>query len=215
MLLPHGHDGQGPEHSSGRIERFLQLCADENMIVANLTTPSQYFHALRRQLKMKFKTPLVVFTPKSMLRHPEAVCSVSDFSNRNFENILDDVSVNKNLVEKVLICTGKLYYELLEKLKESGKTNIAILRLEQIYPFDTDLMTKFLNGYPNAKRIVWVQEEPKNQGAWSFVCPLLQDIVGIDKLSYTGRIASASTATGSAKIHQKEQSSILETAINE
>jgi 2-oxoglutarate dehydrogenase E1 component len=215
MLLPHGHDGQGAEHSSGRIERFLQLCADENMIIANLTTPSQYFHALRRQLKMKFQTPLIIFTPKSMLRHQEAVSKVSDFTDKTFENIIDDSYANKTSVEKVLICSGKLYYELLEKLKESGKTNIAIIRLEQIYPFDSDLMEKYLKTYSNAKRFVWVQEEPKNQGAWSFVRPLLQDIVGYDKLSYTGRIESASTATGSSKIHQKEQNILLESAINE
>lgn len=215
MLLPHGHDGQGPEHSSGRIERYLQLCADENMIVANFTTPSQYFHALRRQLKMNFQTPMIVFTPKSMLRHPEAVSAVSDFTDSSFNTIIDDATTNKSNIEKVLICSGKIYYELLSKLRESGKTNIAILRLEQIYPFDNELMIQILNSYSNTKRVSWVQEEPKNQGAWSFVCPLLQDIIGFEKLSYIGRNASASTATGSAKIHAKEQNQILETAINE
>lgn len=214
MLLPHGHDGQGPEHSSGRIERYLQLCADENMIVGNFTTPAQYFHALRRQLKMSFKTPLIIFTPKSMLRHPEAVSSISDFTNYDFQNIIDDSTQNKSGINKVLICTGKIYYELLNKEREANRDDIAILRLEQIYPFDSELMSKLLNQYSNCKNFTWVQEEPMNQGAWSFVSTLIDELIPNSRLNYVGRKALASTATGSAKIHEKEQNHILETAIN-
>ncbi len=214
LLLPHSYDGQGPEHSSGRIERFLQLCADENMIVGNFTTPAQYFHALRRQVKMKFKTPLIIFTPKSMLRHPEAVSSVKDFTENNFQNVIDDGVIDKSKVTKVLICSGKIYYELNHKRREENREDIAIIRLEQIHPFDSDLMSKYLNQYINCKNVNWVQEEPQNQGAWSFVSNLINDILPNTKLKYIGRNASASTATGSSKVHEKEQRQIIENAIN-
>lgn len=214
MLLPHGHDGQGPEHSSARVERFLQLCADENMIVGNFTTPANYFHALRRQAKLKFKTPMILMTPKSMLRHSKAVSSVDDIVNGKFHHIIDDDTNDKSAIKRVVICSGKLYYYLLEEKIKSEKNDIAILRLEQIYPLHTELLKKLVAQYSNANEIIWAQEEPKNQGVWSFVCNDLYEIFRDKNVYYSGRIASASTATGSAKIHDKEQKRLINDTIN-
>jgi 2-oxoglutarate dehydrogenase E1 component len=214
MLLPHGHDGQGPEHSSARVERFLQLCADENMIVGNFTTPANYFHALRRQAKMEHKTPMVLMTPKSMLRHSKAVSSVSELTDGKFQHLIDDKTENKSIVKRVVLCSGKIYYDLLEEKIKSNKDDVAIVRVEQIYPLHTQLLAHILNAYSNATEIVWSQEEPKNQGVWSFICGDLIELSNNRKVIYSGRIASASTATGSAKIHEKEQKRVIEQTIN-
>lgn len=214
MLLPHGHDGQGPEHSSARVERFLQLCADENMIVGNFTTPANYFHALRRQAKLKFKTPMILMTPKSMLRHTKAVSSVNDLVNGKFQHIIDDETQDKLSVKRVILCTGKIYYDLLEEKLKNDRKDIAILRLEQIYPLHKELLKQLVGAYKNSEEIVWAQEEPKNQGVWTFICNDLFDMFHSKKVLYSGRIASASTATGSAKIHDVEQKRVIEETLS-
>ncbi len=215
VLLPHGYDGQGSEHSSARLERYLQLCADENMIVTNLTTPSNYFHALRRQLFMTHKLPLIVMTPKSMLRHPLAVSQLQDFYLGEFKHIIDDEIANKASVEKIILCTGKIYYELHEAVSKKQIENTAIIRIEQIYPLHTSLLEQYLSAYKNAKEIVWVQEEPKNMGAYPHLFPILLEFAEKlgTKLKYVGREASSATATGSNKRHLAEQAKIIEDAL--
>lgn len=214
MLLPHGHDGQGPEHSSARLERYLQLCADENMIVGNFTTPANYFHALRRQMKMEHKTPMILMTPKSMLRHPGAVSSVSDLSLGKFQHIIDDSVADKKSINRVLLTTGKLYYELEAGLKESGRNDVAIVRIEQLYPLHSEMLNEILSQYSNAKNFIWVQEEPKNQGAWNYILSKLLEIMQRQVIHYCGRNEGASTATGSSKIHAHEQNNLIVAAIN-
>ena len=214
MLLPHGHDGQGAEHSSARLERYLQLCADENMIVCNFTTPANYFHALRRQMKFKFETPLIIMTPKSMLRHTEAVSSVSDFTDFNFQHNIDDITIkDKSKVKRVLVCTGKLFYDISSEIEKANRDDVAIIRVEQIYPLYKSQLKSMIGAYFNAKDLIWVQEEPKNQGAWPFICQELIELSTL-KLSYVGRDASAATATGSAKIHAHQQNNVVNTALN-
>lgn len=214
MLLPHGHDGQGPEHSSARLERYLQLCADENMIVCNFTTPSNYFHALRRQMKFKFDTPLIIMTPKSMLRHAGALSSVSDFTDKEFLHNIDDINVkDKSKVKRILVCTGKVYYDLEAEIKKTQRNDIAAVRVEQIYPLHKEELKNIFASYKNAQDIAWVQEEPKNQGAWPFICQELMEITSLN-INYAGRNASASTATGSAKIHAHQQNNLVDTALN-
>lgn len=216
MLLPHSYDGQGPEHSSARLERYLQLCADDNMIVGNFTTPAQYFHALRRHNLMPFKVPMILMTPKSMLRNPEAVSSVDELTHGRFQNIIDDQTIkDRNSVDKIIFSSGKFYYELKERREEKGEEeNVALVRLEQIYPFDEQQMSNILKKYENAEKIIWAQEEPKNMGAWTFVFPRISELIpGDKKLRYVGRVASSSTATGSNKIHNTEQNELLEQAM--
>lgn len=214
MLLPHSYDGQGPEHSSARLERYLQLCADENMIVCNLSTPAQYFHALRRQTLFEYNKPLVIMTPKSMLRHPLAVSSVADLTNDDFNEIIDDNISKRETINRILLCTGKVYYELLEAVQKSENNNIAIIRIEQLYPLHTELLTNILRNYENAQEIVWVQEEPHNMGSWNYLYPLLKNIIlSNQKLLYSGRKQRPATATGSARKHNMEQSDIIASAI--
>ena len=169
LLLPHGYEGQGPEHSSARLERFLQLCAQRNMQVMNVTTLLQYFHALRRQLKRDYRLPLVMMTPKSLLRHPMAVSAIADFSKTRFQEIIDDEQMQKNKVRRVVLCSGKVYYELLQGREDKKVDDVAILRLEQIYPMHRTRLLELLATYPNAKEVFWVQEEPQNMGAWTFI----------------------------------------------
>ncbi|MBX3044214.1 MAG: multifunctional oxoglutarate decarboxylase/oxoglutarate dehydrogenase thiamine pyrophosphate-binding subunit/dihydrolipoyllysine-residue succinyltransferase subunit [Candidatus Kapabacteria bacterium] len=217
LLLPHGYDGQGPEHSSARLERYLQLCAENNMFVCNFTTPANYFHALRRQIIMPAKIPMIVMTPKGMLRHPMAVSAVADFTDGHFRHLIDDEHItDKSKVRRVLLTTGKLYYEILQERIKRNIDDIAIIRIEQIYPFHTELFFDILKSYSNTTEICWVQEEPKNQGAWSFLFGIFHDILGKDfaKLRYIGRKASAATATGISKIHFKEQDKIIDTALS-
>jgi 2-oxoglutarate dehydrogenase E1 component len=213
LLLPHGYEGQGPEHSSARLERFLQLCAENNIQVGNLTTPAQYFHALRRQTARRFRKPLVLMTPKSLLRHPEAVSELSEFTTGRFEEIIDDRdNLKREQVQKVLLCSGKVYYDLVARRRQIQEGATAIVRVEQLYPLHTSLLKEILDSYPAARDIVWVQDEPKNMGAWSFMNEALQEQLGIH-MAYVGRPASATPAVGSSKLHEKEQKALLEAAL--
>ncbi len=208
LLLPHGYEGQGPEHSSARLERFLVLCAENNMYVCNLTTSAQYFHALRRQIVRDFKKPLILMTPKSLLRLPSS--TMDEFTSNGFQEVIDDAGIQRpENVRRVLFCTGKVYYDLVEKRKSLNTEEVAIVRLEQIYPFHAARITELLQKYGQAKEVVWVQEEPKNMGAWFFVQPRLGELLSISQhLKYIGRREAASPATGYGKVHEREQEAI-------
>ncbi|MFI1989613.1 multifunctional oxoglutarate decarboxylase/oxoglutarate dehydrogenase thiamine pyrophosphate-binding subunit/dihydrolipoyllysine-residue succinyltransferase subunit [Actinoplanes sp. NPDC020271] len=218
LLLPHGQEGQGPDHSSGRPERFLQLCAQDNMRVANPTTPANYFHLLRRQALSSKRKPLVVFSPKSLLRHKLAVSSVADFTTGAFQPVLGDAGVNGQAldatsVKRVLFCSGKVYYDLFQARADRGITDTAIIRMEQIYPLPVDELKAVLAQYPNAEDFAWVQEEPANQGAWSFVAlNLLEHLEGV-RLRRISRPAAAAPAVGSAKMHEAEQQALIEASL--
>ena len=208
MMLPHGMEGQGPEHSSARIERFLELCADENMILANCTSPANYFHLLRRQLVREFRKPLVVFTPKSLLRHPKVVSPLKDFTEGVFQEVIDDANVAAKDVKRVLFCSGKVYYDLLEKQEADKRKDIAIVRIEQLFPIPAEQLKAIRKKYNKAKEFVWVQEENENMGAWSYYC---RKLMGTD-IAFTGFVArkeSGSTATGYMKQHVAQQAAIL------
>jgi 2-oxoglutarate dehydrogenase E1 component len=211
LLLPHGYEGQGPEHSSGRLERYLQLCGEDNIQVCNLSTPAQYFHVLRRQIKRSFRKPLVIMTPKSMLRHKLAVSPVEQLTSDRFHEVLDDSVEDPERIRRVLFCSGKLYYDLLEKRAALGNKEVAIIRVEQLYPFPVDPLRDVLLRYRKAKEWAWVQEESLNMGAWSFMEPRLRALAG--SVKYLGRDTSASPATGSRKIHLREQQELVETAM--
>ena len=213
MLLPHGYEGQGPEHSSARLERFLQSCADNNIQVCNLTTPAQLFHVLRRQMKREFKKPLVIMTPKSLLRHKECVSKVADFTEGHFQNMIDDYSVNKNRIKKIILCSGKIYYDLESHKKTRGYEHIAIIRVEQFYPLDRELFSSILKSYPDEAEIIWCQEEPKNMGGWTFILSYILELT--NKMPrYIGRKCSASPAVGSLAIHKYEQSALINEALD-
>lgn len=224
MLLPHGMEGQGPEHSSARLERFLQLSAEDNWSVVNITTPANYFHALRRQLKRNFRKPMVVMSPKSLLRHKRAVSKAVDFTTGSgFHRILwDDAEVAGNLnkgkdIKRVILCSGKVYYDLFDAREQNGRKDIVILRLEQLYPFPGDALAEELKKYPNAE-VVWCQEEPENQGAWNYADRRIEGAMAAAKHKagrprYVGRPAAAAPATGLAKRHAVEQATLLEEAL--
>ncbi len=212
MLLPHGYEGQGPEHSSGRLERFLQLCADNNMQVCNLTTPAQYFHALRRQMHRDYRKPLVIMTPKSLLRHPQAVSTQDDFIKGRFYAILaEPLPKDPSKVERVILCSGKVYYDLLAKREELKAKNALIVRVEQLYPLHTEKIKRIVNGCPNLKRIVWCQEEPKNMGAWSYMAMRLRELFGCN-IHYAGRPESPSPAVGALALHRLQQAELVSQA---
>ena len=211
LLLPHGWEGLGPEHSSARLERFLQLCANDNMQVANLTTPAQYFHMLRRQIKAPYRKPLILMTPKSLLRHPMAVSSIKDLTQGQFSPLLDDPEATA-AARKVIFCSGKIYYQLVTRRQQISAADIAIVRLEQIYPFPEDSLQKIIGRYKKATSWVWVQEEPENMGAWQFIAPRLAALLN-KQLDYVGRNAAASPATGFPKIYKTEQDGIVDRAI--
>jgi 2-oxoglutarate dehydrogenase E1 component len=211
MLLPHGLEGLGPEHSSARPERFLQLCAHDNIQVCNPTLPSQYFHLLRKQVKAKYRKPLVIMSPKSLLRHPLAVSSLKDLEKGSFQQVIDDPE-SPAKVERVILCSGKIYYELFNRRRERGDENIAIIRLEQYYPFPEKSLKDTLSKYKKTKAWFWVQEEPSNMGAWSFVRYRLDELMK-KNFKYIGRNASASPATGFPKLYRKQQEDILSTAV--
>ncbi|MDF2965429.1 MAG: sucA [Rickettsiaceae bacterium] len=221
-LLPHGYEGQGPEHSSARLERFLQLAAEDNIQVVNPTLPASFFHLLRRQMLRNFRKPLIVMTPKSLLRHKLAVSKLEDLgTGTQFKPVIDEVNSNIQpaKVEKVIICSGKVYYELYEKREEKSLLNIAIIRIEQYYPFPEKELVEVLTKYSSAKEVIWTQEEPENMGAWMFIRPLLQDVLAKisykgNSLKYVGRKASASTAVGYLSVHQAEQSEIIKKSLN-
>ena len=218
LLLPHGQEGQGPEHSSGRMERFLTLCAENNMQVVNCSTPAQYFHVLRRQMfggpdRRGMRKPLIIFTPKSMLRHPKAVSTINDLVKGSFREVIGEQNLSgSDRITRLLICSGKIYWELLAAREERGAENIGIIRLEQIYPFPKAELQDVLLRYPLTSEIVFVQEEPRNMGPWRFVHEHLQPILDPSKrvLRYVGRHESASPAPGSLKRHQQEQAEILD-----
>lgn len=220
LLLPHGQEGQGPEHSSARLERFLQLCSENNLRVANCTTPAQYFHLLRRQMRggrdrRGLRKPLVVMTPKSLLRHAKVVSAVEDLTNGVFQPMLDDATIAEpSAVGKILVCSGKIYYELAAARDERRAADTAIVRIEQIYPFPEAEFAEMLARYPAAGEVVWVQEEPRNMGAWAFVRGWIQPTIQAQhrQIGYAGRPESASTAPGSLKRHQQEQAELIEQA---
>jgi 2-oxoglutarate dehydrogenase E1 component len=220
MLLPHGYEGQGPEHSSARLERFLQLCAEDNMQVANITTPANYFHVLRRQMVRKFRKPLIIMTPKSLLRHKAAVSSIADFTDGSgFHRILWDPNAPADAdVKRLVLCSGKVYYDLAEARDAAGDANTAIVRVEQIYPFPADAIAELVARWPKLETVVWAQEEPKNNGAWFFVEPLIEEMLiasgaKITRPIYAGRKASAATATGLAKKHVEQQKALIAEAL--
>lgn len=207
MLLPHGYEGQGPEHSSARLERFLQLCAELNMVVVNITTPANYFHAMRRQLAWEFRKPLIVMSPKSLLRHPQCISSLNELTSGAFCELIADEPQSKN-IRKILFCSGKIYYDLKNKQTEKGSKDILIVRLEQLYPIPEKQMQEIVARYPKAE-VVWIQEEPLNMGAWSFLIGRLYNVLPMKVIA---RKNSASPATGYKKQHIKEQEALLEAA---
>ena len=215
MLLPHGFEGQGPEHSSARLERYLQLCAEDNMQVANCTTPANYFHILRRQMLRPFRKPLIIMTPKSLLRHKRAVSRVTDFGpGSRFHRCLDDMlPVADAAVNRLVLCSGKLYYDLLEAREAANQTDTYVLRVEQLYPFPGDVIAEYAARFPNLITVVWAQEEPRNAGGWTFVEPLIEEALG-QRPVYAGRTAAAATATGLAKRHASEQKQLIQTALS-
>jgi 2-oxoglutarate dehydrogenase E1 component len=229
MLLPHGYEGQGPEHSSARLERFLQQCAEDNMQIVNCTTPANYFHALRRQLHRDFRKPLIVFTPKSLLRHKKCVSTLEEMAEgSSFHRVLwDDAQINNgnttiklkgdSEIRRVVVCSGKVYYDLLDEREKRGLNDVYLLRLEQFYPWPMKSIMHELARFPNAE-LVWCQEEPKNMGGWTFAEPWLE--LTLEKMDvkmkrprYAGRPASASTAAGQMSKHLKELEAFLEQAL--
>ncbi|MDB3870450.1 2-oxoglutarate dehydrogenase E1 component [bacterium] len=203
MLLPHGYEGQGAEHSSARLERYLQMCAKYNMQIVNCTAPANFYHVLRRQLKREYRKPLVVFTPKSLLRHPKCVSSISDLADGKFEGIIDDTIAPKS-VDRLVLCSGKIYYELLDRREKEAVEDVALVRVEQLFPLDKQSIIELVEKY-NAKELVWAQEEPENMGAWTFILSELRTF-GIDVIA---RQASAATATGSSKTSAAEQNELI------
>jgi 2-oxoglutarate dehydrogenase E1 component len=217
LLLPHGYEGQGPEHSSARIERFLTLCAENNLQVCYPTTPAQYFHLLRRQVKQETMRPLVVITPKSLLRLPAATSRLEELTGGGFQPVIDDPEVtNREAVRRIVLCSGKVYYDLNVARKKSNDERVAILRLEQFYPFPEQRLREIFSSYPNGTQLVWTQEEPQNMGGWNFVQPRLMNLMQrCDRPYYVGRAASASPATGSYTIHEMEQRRLVDQALTE
>lgn len=216
LFLPHGFEGSGPEHSSARLERFLQLCAQENMQVCVPTTPAQTFHMLRRQMLRAYRKPLVVMTPKSLLRHKLAVSSLDDLANGSFELVIPEIDQLKaEQVKRVLFCSGKVYYDLLEQRRLDKKTDVALIRIEQLYPFPKEEVQKVLAQYKQAKEIVWCQEEPENQGSWSFVYWYLKDLLSANQtVKYVGRPAAAAPAVGYMSVHIEQQKQLVNEALN-
>ncbi|HSM57754.1 MAG TPA: hypothetical protein VK879_16495, partial [Candidatus Sulfomarinibacteraceae bacterium] len=218
LLLPHGHEGQGPDHSTGRLERFLQLAAELNMRVAYPSTAAQYFHLLRRQA-MLLKTdplPLVVMAPKSLLRHPAAASPLRELSDSNWRRVIDDEEVDREQASRLILCSGKVYVDLTTSELRQQHPEIAIARLEQLYPFPFEDAREMLDGYSNLEEVLWVQEEPRNMGAWEAVRPCLYDVLdGRWPLTYVGRPRRASPAEGSMTWHKATQEAIIERAYGE
>ena len=218
LLLPHGYEGQGPEHSSARLERFLQLCAEDNMQVANISTPANLFHALRRQMHRDFRKPLVIMSPKSLLRHPSAISNMQEFSTGHFQEIIDDPlwtagqdSPGKR-PGRLILCSGKVYYDLIESRLRNKIEDTAIVRVEQLYPLHRNKLSQIADNYSGA-RIVWCQEEPQNMGPWTFIAPQLEALFG-KKPAYAGRDAAASPAVGTLALHRLELTMLLKDAFS-
>jgi 2-oxoglutarate dehydrogenase E1 component len=218
LFLPHGYEGQGPEHSSARLERYLQLCAEENIQVCVPTTPAQIFHLLRRQILRPYRKPLVVMTPKSLLRHKLATSHLEDITGGRFQTVIDERDeLDPNEVTRLLLCSGKLYYDLLEARREQHLKHVAIARIEQQYPFPKDDLTRVLRSYPNAEEVIWTQEEPRNQGAWHFMLARgrLRACMGPgQRLGYAGRRPSASPAVGYLHKHREQQRALIQEALS-
>jgi 2-oxoglutarate dehydrogenase E1 component len=213
-MLPHGYEGQGPEHSSARLERFMQLAADTNMQIVQPTTASQIFHVLRRQMVRDLRKPLIIFTPKSLLRNKDATSPVSEFVKGSFQTVIpESKSIKADKVKRVLVCSGKVYYDLVKKREENGADDVAILRVEQLYPFPHKAFAAELKKYPNATDLVWTQDEPQNQGAWFFVQHYIHENMSAgQRLGYSGRAASASPAVGYSHLHQEQQKALVDGA---
>jgi 2-oxoglutarate dehydrogenase E1 component len=214
LMLPHGYEGQGPEHSSARVERFMQLAADTNMQIVQPTTASQIFHILRRQMVRNLRKPLIIFTPKSLLRNKDATSPISEFTKGSFQTIIpENKALKADKVKRVVLCSGKVYYDLAKKREENGHDDTAILRVEQLYPFPHKAFSAELKKYPNATEIVWTQDEPQNQGAWFFVQHYIhENMLEGQKLAYSGRAASASPAVGYSHLHQDQQKALVDGA---
>lgn len=217
LLLPHGHEGMGPEHSSARIERFLQLAADDNMQIVNPTTPAQYFHCLRRQALNAWRKPLVIFTPKSLLRHPQSVSSMDELAAGSFQRIIPDASTaKKSAIKRILLCSGKIYYELVHERKKHNRNDVAVIRIEQLYPLYDQMLVRTLKDYPDGTPIYWVQEEPQNMGAWSYLRVRFgQELLGRWPFESVCRPASASPESGSHTAHKLEQARLVNQAFGE
>jgi 2-oxoglutarate dehydrogenase E1 component len=214
LLLPHGYEGQGPEHSNAYLERFLSLCAEDNMQVIVPTTPAQYFHALRRQIHRKFRKPLIAMMPKSLLRHEPSASRIDEFTDGAFQVVVDDPSVaDRDDIRRVLICSGKVYYTLTAAREKEERTDVAIIRVEQLYPFPARDLSTVLGKYGGAQDVCWVQEEPKNRGAWSYISGRLAGLLPDQVVHYVGRDESASPATGSFKLHQSEERVLISAAL--
>jgi len=213
LLLPHGYEGQGPDHSSARIERYLQMCAQDNMTVARPSTPASYFHLLRRQAYARPRRPLVVFTPKAMLRLRNATSSVDDFLEGKFEPVIDDHrSLDRESVTRVLLHAGKIHWDLAAELEKNPNEKVALVRLEQYYPAPIEQLNAVLDSYPNAE-LYWVQEEPENQGAWPFIALEVVKHLHGRTIKRISRSSAASTATGSPKVHARQHAEIMEQAL--
>lgn len=214
MLLPHGYEGQGPEHSSARLERYLQLCGGGNLQVVNCSTPAQHFHVLRRQVKRSFRKPLIAMTPKSLLRDPLCVSQMSDLANGSFQEVMDDsTDIDNTIITTIILCSGKITYDALKYRQDHHNTDDhAIIRIEQLYPFPESQLLETLKGYPHAKHLIWLQEEPQNMGAWSYIRTYLEESIEDKTIHYVGRKASGSTAEGSKRAHLTEQDRIIKQA---
>lgn len=218
MLLPHGFEGQGPEHSSARLERFLQLCAEDNMQVITPTTPAQIFHALRRQAIRQVRKPMIVMSPKSLLRHKLATSTLNELAEGSFQTVINEIDqINPQSVKRIVLCAGKVYYDLLEKRREQGLVNVAIVRIEQLYPYPETRLNEILLEYSNLEEIIWAQEEPENQGAWLFIAlRLYKQMAALGKVvnvKFAGRDTSAAPACGSPYLHSAQQNKLVQEAL--
>ena len=214
LMLPHGYEGQGPEHSSARIERFMQLAADTNMQIVQPTTASQIFHVLRRQMVRNLRKPLIIFTPKSLLRNKDATSPLSEFTKGSFQTVIPEThELKADRVKRLVVCSGKVYYDLMKKREEKGLDDVAIVRIEQLYPFPHKAFAQELKKYPHLSEIVWTQDEPQNQGPWFFLQHYIHENMSEgQKLGYSGRTASASPAAGYSHLHQEQQKALVEGA---
>ena len=209
VLLPHGYEGQGSEHSSARIERYLQLCAEDNMTVANCTTPANFYHLLRRQMKRDYRKPLIVFTPKSLLRHPKAVSSIENLATGEFQEVIDDI-LDPNRVKKLVFCMGKFYYDLLAEREALEREDVALVRIEQLFPLHQEKLQQIIDRYPNIEEYIWAQEEPKNMGAWSFMLERIESV----KLKVRSRKYYAVPAAGSSTRFKKRHKAVIDSVFD-
>ena len=211
VLLPHGYEGQGSEHSSARIERYLQLCAVDNMTVANCTTPANIYHLLRRQMKRDFRKPLIVFTPKSLLRHSKAINTIEDLATGGFQEVIDDSIADKSKIKKVVFCMGKFYYDLLAEREILEREDVALVRIEQLFPLHLEKIQRVIDRYPAVKEYIWAQEEPRNMGAWSFMLERLELV----KLNVRSRKYYAVPAAGSSTRFKKRHKAVIDSVFND